>query len=81
MDGSRVLDYLRHHGQGVDSEIASALGMPLPRVHHVIESLSAQGQVLVCRTTQFCGGARVETLLCRVSGYVPPARPGRKPKR
>jgi hypothetical protein len=81
MDGPRVLDYLRHHGQGVDSEIASALGIPLPRVHDVIERLSAQGQVLVCRTTQFCGGSCVETLLCRVSGYVPPARPGRKPKR
>lgn len=81
MDGTRVLDYLRRHGQGLDSDIAKALGIPLPRVQHVIESLSAQGQVLVCRSTQFGDGACVETMLCRVSGYVPPARPGRKPKR
>jgi hypothetical protein len=79
MDG--ILQYLRHHGQGFDSDIAAATGLTIEKVRLVIADLSADGDVLVCRSIQFKEGKPIEAMLCRVSGYVPPASPGRKPKR
>jgi hypothetical protein len=79
MDG--ILQYLRHHGQGFDSDIAAATGLTIEKVRLVIADLSADGDVLVCRSIQFKEGKPIEAMLCRVSGYVPPTSPGRKPKR
>jgi predicted ArsR family transcriptional regulator len=79
LDG--VLQYLRSHGQGFDTEIAAAIGMPIEKVRRQLADLSADGDVLVCRSIQFKEGQPVEAMLCRVSGYIPPASPGRKPKR
>jgi hypothetical protein len=76
-----VLQYLRHHGQGFDTEIAAATGLTIEKVRLAITNLSADGGVLVCRSIQFKEGQPVEAMLCRVSGYIPPASPGRKPKR
>jgi hypothetical protein len=76
-----ILQYLRNHGQGFDTEIAAATGMTIEKVRLAIADLSADGDVLVCRSIQFKEGNPVEAMLCRVSGYVPPASPGRKPKR
>jgi hypothetical protein len=78
MDG--ILQYLQHHGQRLDSEIAAAMGMEIEKVRVAISDLSADGDVLVCRSIQFKEGKPVEAMLCRVSGYIPPASPGRKPK-
>jgi hypothetical protein len=76
-----ILQYLRNHGQGFDTEIAAATGMTIEKVRLAIADLSADGDILVCRSIQFKEGNPVEAMLCRVSGYVPPASPGRKPKR
>lgn len=76
-----ILQYLQHHGQGFDSEIAAATGMTIEKVRSEITDLSADGGVLVCRSIQFKEGKPIEAMLCRVSGYIPPASPGRKPKR
>jgi len=42
--------------------------------------LSARGEVMTCRSTRYLDGKKVEGLLCRIAGYIPPAAPGRKPK-
>jgi hypothetical protein len=76
-----ILQYLRNHGQGFDTEIAAATGLTIEKVRLAIADLSADGDILVCRSIQFKEGNPVEAMLCRVSGYVPPASPGRKPKR
>lgn len=78
---SGVLQYLRRHGQGFDTEIADAIGMPIEKVRRQLADLTAGGDVLICRSIRFEDGQEVETTLCRMSGYVPPASPGRKPKR
>lgn len=78
MDG--ILQYLQHHGQRLDSEIAAATGITLEKVRVAISDLSAHGDVMVCRSIQFKEGKPTEAILCRISGYVPPVAPGRKPK-
>jgi hypothetical protein len=35
---------------------------------------------MVCRSIRYKDGKEIDGLLCRISGYVPPAAPGRKSK-
>ena len=60
MDG--ILQYLQHHGQRLDSEIAAAMGMEIEKVRVAISDLSADGDVLVCRSIQFKEGKPVEAM-------------------
>ena len=53
--------------------------MPLVKVRNMIADLSAQGEISKCNFTRFDGGKKVEGVLCRIAGYVPPKSPGRKP--
>ncbi|MBK6403341.1 MAG: ArsR family transcriptional regulator [Rhodocyclaceae bacterium] len=81
MNSSPILEHIKKHGQVRDAEIAMALGLGLAKVRHSLSDLSASGQISCCSVTRFQDGKSVEEILCRVSGYVPPAAPGRKPKR
>ena len=80
MSISPIFDHIKKHGQIRDVEIAAALGLRLAKVRSSLSSLSATGQISCCSVTRFADGKSVEEILCRVSGYVPPAAPGRKPK-
>jgi hypothetical protein len=79
MHTATVLQYLKKHGQLLDSEIASATRIPLPDVRNSLSDLSARGEISRCSVTRFNDGKAVEGMLCRISGYIPPAAPGRKP--
>jgi len=74
-----VLQYLKKHGQRLDSEIAAGTGMPLNQVQAHIAALAALGEISKCSVTRFNGEERFEGILCRPSGFSPPASPGRKP--
>jgi hypothetical protein len=75
-----ILKYLKNRGEQLDSEIAAAIGMSIESVRLNVSKLSAAGEVMVCRSIRFDNGKEKEQMLCRISGYVPPAAPGRKPK-
>lgn len=75
-----LLQYLKQHGERLDAEIAEDLGISLEQLHARLSELSGQGEVILCRTTRFTEGRKVEGVLCRVSGYSPSMSPGRKPK-
>jgi predicted ArsR family transcriptional regulator len=74
-----ILNCLKKHGERLDSEIAEEIGMPLAAVRQGLAGLATTGLVVKCNLTRFEGGRRIEGWLCRVSGYIPPAAPGRKP--
>jgi transcription initiation factor IIE alpha subunit len=75
-----ILHCLRKHGERLDSEIAEEMGLPLATVRQRLAGLAATGAVVTCNLTRFEDGKRIEGWLCRVSGYIPPSAPGRKPK-
>ena len=77
-----ILEYLKKGGGGerLDSEIAAATGISLTAVRDYVTKLQARGAVMVCRSIRYKDGKEINGLLCRVSGYVPPKAPGRKPK-
>ncbi len=75
-----IMQYLKNNGQRFDSEIAAATGLSLAKVRRSITDLSARGEISKCSVTRFgSDGAKVEAVLCRVAGYIPPKSPGRKP--
>ena len=76
----RILQYLKVHGDRLDSEIAAETGIPLRNVRLWVSELAARREVVMCHTTRFIEGEKVEGMLCRVAGYIPPASPGRKAK-
>jgi len=75
-----ILKYLKARGEQLDTEIAAATGMSLAAVRQRVTELSARGEVMVCRSVRFEKGEERQHMLCRISGYVPPKAPGRKPK-
>lgn len=81
MNTSPILEHIKKHGQVCDAEIAMELGLGLAKVRSSLSELSERGQISCCSVTRFKNGSSVEEILCRVSGYIPPAVPGRKPKR
>ena len=74
-----ILQYLRKHGQRLDSEIAAATGISLANVRSSLSDLSARGEISRCRVTRYNDGKTVEGMLCRIAGSIPPKTPGRKP--
>lgn len=79
MHTTTVLEYLKKHGQRLDSEIAAATGIPLPKVRISLSDLSARGEISSCSVTRFIEGKPIKGMLCRVAGAIPPSSPGRKP--
>ena len=76
----QILECLKKHGERLDSEIAAETGMPIALVRERAAGLAATGAVVTCNLTRFENGKRIDARLYRVSGYIPPAAPGRKAK-
>ena len=81
MHSAPVLEHLKKFGQLLDSEIAAATGIPLPKVHTALSELFERGAIAKCNVTRFSDGKPFEATLCRISGYIPPAAPGPKKTR
>ena len=77
---NEILQYLKKHGEQLDSDIAIATGTSLAKVRLYVAELSEKREVMTCRSIRFVKGKEVEGILCRVSGYIPPVAPGRKSK-
>jgi hypothetical protein len=77
---TETLQCLKKYGQRLDLEIAKEMRMPLATVRQHLKALADSRQAIVCRTIQFHNGRQVEAWQGRVSGFVPPYAPGRKPK-
>ena len=75
-----TLQCLKKHGQRLDLEIAKEMGVPLVIVRQQLSALADRREAIVCKTIRFENGRQFEAWQCRVSGFVPPATPGRKPK-
>lgn len=75
-----ILQYLKTHGERLDTEIAEATGISLTDVRLHLSELAAKGEIMVCHLIKFEKGKKVEGISCRLAGFIPPAAPGRKSK-
>ena len=76
--GKEILQYLKKNGERLDAEIAVATGISLANVLLHLSELAAKGEVVACHLIRFEKGTKVEGISCRLTGYIPPASPGRK---
>jgi hypothetical protein len=76
----KIHTYLKSRGEQLDSEIAAATRIPLEEVRVYLSEMTKRGDIISCHSTRFVNGRKIEGMLCRVSGYIPTASPGRKPK-
>ncbi len=77
---TETLQCLKKHGQRLDVEIAKEMRVPLATVRQHLMALAESREAIICKTIQFDKGRSFEAWQGRVSGFVPPATPGRKPK-
>ena len=77
---TEILDLLRKHGERLDSEIAEEMRIPLDTVRQKLSRLPATGLVVTCNLIRYKDGGGVDGWLWRISGFIPSAAPGRKPK-
>jgi hypothetical protein len=75
-----ILQYLKTHGERLDIEIATAVGISLANVRIQLSEMTARGEVMSYQSTKFENGKKIEGVRCRVAGFIPPAAPGRKSK-
>ena len=75
-----ILEYRKDGGERLSSEIAATTCLSLANVRRRVKDLQARGAVMVCRSIRYKDGKEIDAMLCRISGYIPPATPGRKPK-
>ena len=64
----------------MDFQIAKDLGTTLQAAKEKLAELAARNEVIMCYVMRFEGKQKIEGYACRISGYIPPAAPGRKPK-
>ena len=77
---NQILQYLKKHGERLDAEIAEAAGLSLSQTRLHLAELAAKGEVIAYHSTRFEDGQKTEGIRCRLSGFIPPAAPGRKSK-
>ena len=75
-----ILQYLKTHGERLDTEIAEAVGLPLATVRTQLTELAAKREIMACYSIRHENGKQIEGMKCRLAGYIPPAAPGRKSK-
>lgn len=74
-----VLHFLQN-GERLDSEIAEAVGLSRAKVRSILLELTAKGEIMSCHSIRFENGKKIEGMSCRLSGFTPPTKPGRKSK-
>ena len=77
---TEILQCLKKHGQRLDLEIAQELKVPLATVRQHLTALADRREAIVCKTIRFDKGHQIEAWQGRISGYMPPPTPGRKPQ-
>jgi predicted ArsR family transcriptional regulator len=77
---TETLQCLKKHGQRLDLEIAKELHVPLATVRQHLAALAESREAIICKTITFEKGRQLEAWEGRISGFIPPPAPGRKPK-
>lgn len=77
---NEILEYLKTSGEQLDSDIAKATGITLTKARLYLAELAAKRQIMACHSIRFEDGKKIEGISCRLTGFIPKAKPGAKPK-
>jgi hypothetical protein len=79
MLADQILHQLKLNGQMLDTEIATATGVSIKQIRSAMADMATRGVVMGCSVTRYVEGKPLQALQYRISGYLPPSAPGRKP--
>ncbi|MDP4029488.1 MAG: ArsR family transcriptional regulator [Gallionella sp.] len=65
---NKILQYLKKHGERLDTDIAEATEISLAVVCFQLAELAAKFEV-ACHSVRFIKGKRVEGVIYRIAGY------------
>ena len=71
---------MKQHGECLDTEIAAATKISLVSVHLQLSELAAKHEVMLCGSARYVKDKESKAIIRRIAGYIPPAKPGAKPK-
>ena len=77
---TEILQYLKVHGERLDTDIAVATGIPLENVRIYLSELAAKREIMVCHSIRFEKDKKIEGISCKLTGYIPSSAPKRKSK-
>ncbi len=77
---NEILQFLKTQGECRDTEISQATGLSVEVIHRHLNELASNNQVMLCQSTRFEKGKKIEGISCRISGFIPKASPGAKSK-
>lgn len=77
---NEILKFLSTQGECRDTEISKATGLSVDVIHRHLAELSSKNLVMLCQSTRFEKGIKIEGVSCRISGFIPKASPGAKSK-
>ena len=75
---NEILQYLKSHGEQMDTAIAKATGISLANVRNYLTELAAKGEIMSCLSIKYVDGKKIEGIVCRIAGYIPQNKPGAK---
>jgi hypothetical protein len=77
---NEILQYLKAHGESLDTKIAESTGIALAKLRPQLAELAAKREIMVCDSIRFEKGKEIRGLSCRLAGFVLKAKPGVKSK-
>lgn len=77
---NEILQYLKTHGERLDTEIAEAVGIPLAKTRSYLSELTDKKEVMSCHSIRFMDGKKAEGMSYRLAGFIPKVKPGAKSK-
>ena len=80
MPMNEILQFIKKQGECLDTEIAEATGIPLPKVRLLLAELAAKKEVILCNLTKYVKGKETKAIICRKAGYEPTAKLGSNKK-
>ena len=72
---NEILQYLKAHGESLDTKIAEVTGITLAKTRAHLAELAAQREIMVCDSIRFEKGKEIRGLSCRLTGFTPKAKP------
>uniref|UniRef100_E6QPT3 Transcriptional regulator n=1 Tax=mine drainage metagenome TaxID=410659 RepID=E6QPT3_9ZZZZ len=75
---NKILQYLKTHGEKLDTDIAAAASVSLAAARIQLAELSSKGELMSCHSIRFVDGKKIEGMSYRLAGYIPKVAPGRK---
>lgn len=80
MPTTQILQYLKAHGESLDTKIAEATGLTLAKTRTHLNELASKREIMVCDSIRFEKGKEIRSMSCRLAGFELKPKPGPKTK-